>query len=373
MAGIYIHIPFCKQACNYCDFHFSTSLQQSVPLLNALLKEVSLRKDYLTEPVETIYFGGGTPSLLEPEWISLLMQTLPAYFTIAKDAEITLEANPDDIDQRKIAGWKTAGINRMSVGIQSFHPHLLSWMNRAHQAAQSLNAVRQLQEGGFDNISIDLIYGCPNQSDAEWKADMDVAVALGVQHLSCYALTSEPKTALWHHIQKGITPEMNSDQQANQFLQLMQHMESAGYEQYEISNFSLPNFSSRHNSAYWKGTPYLGIGPSAHSFNGISREWNINNNSRYIESIEAGIIPATRETLTDTQRFNEYIMTALRTREGISIKKVAAVWGAGVLEKLKQDAHKWSMQNLLTEKEQLIQLTTQGKLMADGIAADLFQ
>ncbi|MBU3745345.1 MAG: radical SAM family heme chaperone HemW, partial [Sediminibacterium sp.] len=276
MAGIYIHIPFCKQACNYCDFHFSTSLQQSVPLGNALLKEVVLRKNYLTEPVETIYLGGGTPSLLEPEWIRQLITTLQEHFSIATDVEITLEANPDDIDTKKIAGWKAAGINRMSVGIQSFHPYLLNWMNRAHRADQSLSAIRLLQEGGFNNISIDLIYGCPNQSDAEWNKDMDTAISLGVQHLSCYALTSEPKTALWHHIKKGVTPEINNDQQATQFLQLMEHMEAAGFEQYEISNFALPNFRSRHNSAYWKGIPYLGIGPSAHSFNGITREWNIN-------------------------------------------------------------------------------------------------
>lgn len=373
MAGIYIHIPFCKQACNYCDFHFSTSMQQSVPLINALIQEIALRKDYVTEPIETIYFGGGTPSLLETRWISQIINSLQKHFIITKDAEITLEANPDDIEPNNISEWKAAGINRMSVGIQSFHPHLLSWMNRAHLATQSISAIRLLQEGGFENISIDLIYGCPNQSDVEWKQDMDTAISLGVQHLSCYALTSEPKTALWNHIQKGISPELNTDQQANQFLQLMYYMEAAGYEQYEISNFSLPNFRSRHNSAYWKGIPYLGIGPSAHSFNGITREWNINNNSRYIESITAGIIPATKEELSETQRFNEYIMTTLRTREGISKKKVEAHWGAGVLQKLTHDAHKWTMQSLLTEKEEFFQLTTQGKLMADGIAADLFQ
>lgn len=373
MAGIYIHIPFCKQACNYCDFHFSTSLQQSVPLLNALQKEVELRKDYLTEPVETIYLGGGTPSLLASQWIFQLINTLQEYFSIAKDAEITMEANPDDIDSIKITGWKAAGINRMSVGIQSFHPHLLSWMNRAHQAEQSLSAIRLLQEEGFDNISIDLIYGCPNQSDTEWKEDMDIAISLGVQHLSCYALTSEPKTALWNHIQKGITPEMNSDQQANQFLQLMQQMETAGYEHYEISNFSLPGFKSRHNSAYWKGIPYLGIGPSAHSFNGISREWNINNNNRYIESINAGIIPATMEKLTETQRFNEYIMTALRTQEGVSVKKVGEIWGKGNIEQLREDIHKWVIKGLVTDENHFIRLTTAGKLRADGIAADLFQ
>ena len=372
MAGIYIHIPFCKQACNYCDFHFSTSLQQSVPLFNALLKEIILGKDYLTEPVDTIYLGGGTPSLVEPNWIAQLINALQQQFIIAQDAEITLEANPDDINKTKIAAWHAAGINRMSVGIQSFHPHLLSWMNRAHRAEQSLNAIGLLQEGGFDNISIDLIYGCPNQTDAEWKEDMNRAIALGVQHLSCYALTSEPKTALWHHIEKGVTPEINSDQQANQFLQLMEHMEAAGYEQYEISNFSLPNYRSRHNSAYWKGIPYLGIGPSAHSFNGIAREWNINNNSRYIDSIEAGKIPASKEVLTSKQQFNEYVMTALRTRDGISLNQVRELWGAEVEEKLRYEAQKWAMQGLLTEKNQHIVLNTQGKLMADGIAADLF-
>jgi oxygen-independent coproporphyrinogen-3 oxidase len=373
MAGIYIHIPFCKKACHYCDFHFSTSLLQLDPLLQVLETEIALRKNYLLEPIETIYLGGGTPSLIPPAAIHHLLEFVHASFSVSANVEITLEANPDDITAEQVTAWKKAGINRMSVGVQSFHPHLLQWMNRAHDAIQSVEAITLLQKGGFENISLDLIYGCPNQSDESWEKDVRETLALGVPHVSCYALTSEPNTALWHMIKKGDTPQIQSEQQARQFILLMEWMQAAGYEHYEISNFSLPHQRSRHNSAYWKGVPYLGIGPSAHSFNGIEREWNISNNAVYIESIRKGMLPNTKEILTSTQQVNEYIMTSLRTMEGISLEQIAHRFGNAIPEQIMQDAHTWIREELLQLVDQHLILTRAGKLMADGIAADLFR
>ncbi len=373
MAGIYFHIPFCKKACHYCDFHFSTSLHQLYPLLQALETEIVLRKNYLSEPIDTIYFGGGTPSLIPPAAIQHLLEIVNANFSVSASAEITLEANPDDITAEQVTAWKMAGLNRMSVGVQSFHPHLLQWMNRAHDANQSVEAISLLQKGGFENISLDLIYGCPNQSDESLEQDVRETLALGVPHVSCYALTSEPNTALWHMIKKGETPQIQSEQQARQFILLMEWMQSAGYEHYEISNFSLPHQRSQHNSAYWKGVPYLGIGPSAHSFNGNEREWNISNNAGYIESIGKGMIPSTKEILTATQQVNEYIMTTLRTMEGISLVQIANRFGDVIPNQIMLDAQPWIREELLEWKNQHLILTRAGKLMADRIAADLFR
>ena len=373
MAGIYFHIPFCKKACHYCDFHFSTSLHQLYPLLQALETEIVLRKNYLSEPIDTIYFGGGTPSLIPPAAIQHLLEIVNANFSVSASAEITLEANPDDITAEQVTAWKMAGLNRMSVGVQSFHPHLLQWMNRAHDANQSVEAISLLQKGGFENISLDLIYGCPNQSDESLEQDVRETLALGVPHVSCYALTSEPNTALWHMIKKGETPQIQSEQQARQFILLMEWMQSAGYEHYEISNFSLPHQRSQHNSAYWKGVPYLGIGPSAHSFNGNEREWNISNNAGYIESIGNGMIPSTKEILTATQQVNEYIMTTLRTMEGISLVQIANRFGDVIPNQIMLDAQPWIREELLEWKNQHLILTRAGKLMADRIAADLFR
>jgi oxygen-independent coproporphyrinogen-3 oxidase len=373
MAGIYLHIPFCKKACHYCDFHFSTSLHQMNPLLEALETEIALRKSYISEPIQTIYLGGGTPSLVPPAAINHLLTIIRATFSVPSDVEITLEANPDDIHEQQVAEWKQAGINRMSVGVQSFHPHLLQWMNRAHNANQSKEAITLLQKGGFENISMDLIYGCPNQSDALWEKDVRDTLALGVPHVSCYALTSEPNTALWHMIKKGESPKLQSEQQAHQFILLMEWMQAAGYEHYEISNFSLPGIRSRHNSAYWKGIPYLGIGPSAHSYNGTTREWNISNNTKYIESIQKGIVPNTIENLTPTQQVNEYIMTALRTMEGISLLHIADYFNKTWFQEIIVDSARWIHAGKIAITDQHLILTTEGKLMADAIAADLFR
>ena len=373
MAGIYLHIPFCKKACHYCDFHFSTSLQQELPVIHAMERELSLRKSFLNETVDTIYFGGGTPSLLLPERISFLLDAIYSRFPISEQPEITLEANPDDVSPARASAWKKAGINRISLGIQSFQSHWLEWMNRAHNAEQSLQAITELQAAGFENISIDLIYGMPEQADVAWLEEIQMAIDLQVTHLSCYALTVEPRTALWHMIETGKAVTVDPDQQARMFLLLMDSMERAGYEHYEISNFAKPGKRSRHNSAYWKGKTYLGIGPAAHSFNGSRRMWNIQNNTSYTSKIEAGVLPLTEETLTAIEQWNEYIMTSIRTMEGISLKRIAEQFGVEQSEQLLLHAATWLKRNLLQQTDEHLCLTREGKLLADQIASDLFQ
>ncbi|HEY6899882.1 MAG TPA: radical SAM family heme chaperone HemW, partial [Puia sp.] len=283
MAGIYLHIPFCRQACHYCNFHFSTSLNRKNDFIVALLKEMELRKDYTgKEPIETVYFGGGTPSLLEEGELGRIMERLNALFPVAPGAEVTLEANPDDIHPGLLRSWRATGINRLSIGIQSFFEEDLQWMNRAHNARQAIDCIRMAQDTGFTNMSIDLIYGGPTLPDPHWQENVGQAIGLQVPHLSCYALTVEPRTALDKMIHLHKKEDVNPDDQARQFLQLMEMAANAGYEHYEISNFAKPGMRSRHNSSYWQGKTYLGLGPSAHSFNGASREWNIANNSQYI-------------------------------------------------------------------------------------------
>jgi oxygen-independent coproporphyrinogen III oxidase len=370
LAGIYIHIPFCRQACHYCNFHFVTSLQNKNELVAALLNEITLRKSYLeNETVETIYFGGGTPSLCTKEEIQTILAAIQSSFTVAKEAEITLEANPDDITAEKLTDWKESGINRLSIGIQSFFEEDLQWMNRAHTAQQAIGNL-QLAKSLFDNITVDLIYGTPGLTNEKWKYNVDTAVAAGIPHLSCYALTVEPKTPLDKMIKQHKTEGVDPDTQSEQFLLLMQWMEEAGYEHYEISNFAKPRSRSRHNSSYWSirpggyGTKYLGLGPSAHSFNGISRQWNIANNNQYMDAIGNGTVLFEREELTETQQLNEYIMTSLRTMEGIDL----AIGGNGLIDKSK----KFIDTGLIKLENNSLILTRAGKLLADGIAADLF-
>ena len=325
MAGIYIHIPFCKQACHYCNFHFTTSVRHKNELVAALLKEIELQQEYFgQETVETIYFGGGTPSLLQIEDLILEIDKIRSIYTVAENAEITLETNPDDITEEKLIRWKEVGINRLSIGIQSFFEEDLQWMNRAHNVQQAIDNL-QLAKNYFDNITIDLIYGTPLLTNEKWKQNVDTAIAFSVPHLSCYALTVEPKTPLQKMINSGKAEDVDPYKQSEQFLLLMQWLEEAGYEHYEISNFAKPGFCSRHNSSYWQGRKYLGIGPSAHSFDGSSRQWNVSNNTSYIESISKGIIPFEKEILTPVQKMNEYIMTSLRTSEGLNLDKVDKV------------------------------------------------
>ena len=381
MSGIYIHIPFCRQACHYCNFHFATSLRLKDELIAALVKEIIIsssfakQTDQADEPkdiIETIYFGGGTPSILNAEDLKIILEALQNKFLIAPGAEITLEANPDDINTEKLKQWKEIGINRLSVGIQSFQKNELSWMNRAHTAADSLRCIDEITAAGFTNFSIDLIYGSPLLSDDDWQKNAAIVIEKKIPHISCYALTVEPKTALAKMITQHKKETVDAEKQAAQFLLLMNWMKQAGYEHYEISNFALPGMRSKHNSSYWQGKNYYGFGPSAHSFDGKSRRWNIANNALYIQSLQKNIIPFEEEILTPTQQLNEYIMTSLRTMEGLDLKKIENDFGENFHSNLKDASIKWQNGNKLVSHNSKLILTTEGKLFADGIAADLF-
>jgi len=373
MAGIYLHIPFCKQACYYCNFHFSTSLAQKDALVDSLLEEMSLRQPYLQgQPVNTVYFGGGTPSLLSETDLQRLMERLHQLFSISPDAEVTLEANPDDLHPEKLRFLKAAGVNRLSIGVQSFHEADLRWMNRAHNSQQALNCILYARDAGFNNLSIDLIYGGPTLSDEGWEQNVQQAIALQIPHLSCYALTVEPGTALDSFIKKHKVPPVDPDKAARHFEQLMQWLAAAGYEHYEISNFALPGWHSRHNSSYWKGEHYLGLGPSAHSFNGSSRQWNLSNNSVYINGIREGKVPFEEEILTPDMQLNEYIMTSLRTSAGCDLQLVANQYGEEKRRRLETGSREFILAGKMVKTENALMLTPKGRLFADGIAAELF-
>ena len=378
LSGIYIHIPFCKQACHYCNFHFATSLQFKDPLIAALIKEIQLAPFFTADTnaanniIQTVYLGGGTPSIIVIADIANIFTALRQKFSIAADAEITLEANPDDINAAALAQWKSIGINRLSVGIQSFVDEELVWMNRAHSAAESINCIEEILASGFDNFSIDLIYGSPLLSNKEWERNVAIAIEKKIPHIAAYALTIEPKTPLDKMIRLNKKEAVDVDKQAEQFLLLMQMMEKAGYEHYEISNFALPGNRSRHNSSYWQGKKYYGFGPSAHSFDGQKRQWNIANNAQYIQSIHNDIIPCEAEILTPTQQLNEYIMTSLRTLEGLDVAFVARRFAGNFSEQVESASLKWIATNKLYKKGDAYILTSEGKLLADGIAADLF-
>lgn len=373
MAGIYIHIPFCRKACYYCNFHFSTSLKHTDDFFIALVQEIGLQKDYLHgQTIDTIYFGGGTPSLSTMEQLRSVLDKLRGTFTINAGAEITLEANPDDISLPVLHEWNNMGINRLSIGVQSFREEDLVWMNRVHQVNQSLQSVQLAQEAGFNNISIDLIYGVPGMNDAAWKKNIQTAVELNVQHLSCYALTVEPGTALDKMITQHKTEPVDPNLAAQHFDILGKAATAAGFEQYEISNFAQPGFRSRHNTSYWKGIHYLGLGPSAHSFNGTARQWNIANNIKYIRSINEGIVPSEQEILTPEQRLNEYIMTSLRTIEGMDLNYVEEHFGKEHSERIRTESRKYIAMGRMEFQGTNLILTPAGRFFADGIAADLF-
>ncbi len=378
MAGVYIHIPFCKQACYYCNFHFATSLHYKQQLIETIVKEIALQKEYLGkgELVETIYFGGGTPSLCTIEELHAIIAAIRRNFTVDTNAEITLEANPDDITEASLSGWKEAGINRLSIGIQSFFEEDLQWMNRAHTATQAIQNL-QLAITLFSNITIDLIYGTPQLTTEKWKHNVSTAIALKIPHLSCYALTVEPKTPLDKMIRLAKSPGVDPEKQSEQFLLLMEWMADAGYEHYEISNFAKAGRRSRHNSSYWamgtdgKAKKYLGLGPSAHSYNGAERQWNVANNSLYETSIQNNIVPFEKEVLTSIQKLNEYIMTALRTMEGISLNVIHSQFNIQKNELLAKAAL-YINRGHLQEDNNCLVLTREGKLLADGIASGLF-
>lgn len=373
VAGIYIHIPFCKQACNYCNFHFSTNTSKMDDMVDAIIKELELTHAYLADqPIETIYFGGGTPSILSIAHWEQLFKALHQTFDLTNVSEITAECNPDDLNEAYLRSLKSLGVNRLSIGIQSFKSEDLTYMNRAHDMNQSHNAITLAYETGFKDLSIDLIYGTPNLTNEEWITNIQTAIAYKVNHISAYALTVEPKTALDYQIKKGTSLPVKDEQMAEQFEILVSTLQAHGYEQYEISNFSLPNHRAQHNTNYWKGKHYLGLGPGAHSFNGVSRSYNISNNALYIQAIKQGDLPRETEILSFEDRWNEYIMTSLRTVWGSEAAYITTVFGAEYWHSLVQNAQRFSDKNWLVINEKSIQLTPEGKLYADYIASELF-
>ena len=376
MAGLYLHIPFCKQACHYCDFHFSTSLGLKAQFVEALLREMALRRTYLPDsgaPLETIYFGGGTPSLLTGEELSRIFAAIQENFWVAPQAEITLEANPDDLTAKKLAVLAASPVNRLSIGLQSFHEPHLRLMNRAHSAQESWQAVRRAQAAGFENISVDLIYGVPATSHAIWEEDLARLVELNVPHVSAYALTIEPDTAFGRRLKKGTFIAPPEEFVAQQFELLLAQLRAHGYEQYEISNFCQPGRESRHNANYWRGVPYLGLGPSAHSFNGHSRQYAVANNPQYVAAVlERGEVPATIEHLSPLDQANEYLLTTLRTSRGCDLGYVRDTLGLDLLAERADYLRSLIEQDMATLENNVLRLTDAGKLLADHITLELF-
>ena len=375
MSGIYIHIPFCKQACHYCDFHFSTSLSKKEQMLNALKQELALKKDRYKNPIETIYFGGGTPSLLTTTEIIELIEAVANVTTIAHDAEITLEANPDDLTLEKLEALSKTPVNRLSIGVQSFFEEDLKLMNRAHDAKES-EACLEHATKLFNNITIDLIYGIPNMSNERWSANINKALSYNINHISSYALTVEPKTALEKFIQKGIIDAPLDSVAKNHFDELVTILEANNFVHYELSNFGKENYFSKHNTSYWLGKEYVGIGPSAHSYHNTYRSWNVANNSKYIKAISQEIIPEEKEVLSEADVFNEYIMTGLRTIFGVNINYVERQFGKERVTWLLNQAKRFVENQLLEivtiNDSEIIKTTKKGKFLCDGIASDLF-
>lgn len=373
MSGIYIHIPFCKQRCFYCNFHFSTQLKNRDEMANVICKEIDLRQNYLQDKnLQSIYFGGGTPSLLSQQNLFQIFETIKKYFTIGEDAEITLEANPDDLSEEKLAELKQTPINRLSIGVQSFFDADLKWMNRAHNANEAEKAIAMAKQKGFENITIDLIYGTPGLTNENWQKNIQKALALGANHISSYALTVEPKTALASMIEKGNYANTSEEQAAEQFDILVKTLTESGFIHYEISNFAKPDFFAKHNSNYWKGKHYLGIGPSAHSFNTVSRSWNVANNQKYLNALAKNELDITDEVLTVNNQINEYIMTGLRTIWGCDLNFIAVQFGETEKQRIIKESAKFIAQDLLEINNNILLTTAKGKFLADGIAADLF-
>jgi oxygen-independent coproporphyrinogen-3 oxidase len=377
--GIYIHIPFCKQACFYCDFHFSTSLKKKDELVKCLAKELELRKtEFQNQTIETIYFGGGTPSLLTKDELQMLIDSVYNNYEVAENPEITLEANPDDLSSNRILELSKTPLNRLSIGVQSFFEDDLKSMDRAHNATEAKECLTEATRY-FDNITIDLIYGIPNMSIEKWNENLEIAFGFGVNHISSYALTVEPKTALDTFIKKGTYPPLDENLARQHFNHLVKKTSEQGFLHYEISNFGKPNYFSKHNTSYWQGKPYLGIGPSAHSFQGNQRSWNVSNNTKYVQSIKNNTLPNTIEVLSEQDHYNEYVMTGLRTIWGVSFEKVERDFGTGFLLHLKGSAEKFISQGLLEMTDchanfnlGFLKTTQKGKFLVDGIASELF-
>ncbi|MBX9886320.1 MAG: radical SAM family heme chaperone HemW [Flavobacteriaceae bacterium] len=379
MSGIYIHIPFCKQACHYCDFHFSTSLKKKEEMVVALAKEIRLRKSesaFLDSArtdivIETIYFGGGTPSVLTSAEIDFLIDEVYKNYAVIESPEITLEANPDDLSMERILELSKSKVNRLSIGIQSFFEDDLQMMNRAHNSAEAQKCLTEATKH-FDNISIDLIYGVPGMTNEKWKQNIVTALSFGIPHISSYALTVEPKTALKKLIQTGKVAAPNDDVAQEHFMILVDTLEANGFIHYELSNFGKENYFSKNNSAYWLGKKYIGIGPSAHSYDGVSRSWNIANNSLYLKAIDADELPNEVEILSLADRYNEYIMTGLRTIWGVSLSRIQSEFGQDYHDYLMKQAQKFLNDDVLSIEKDILKPTKRGKFLTDGIASDLF-
>ena len=382
MSGIYIHIPFCKQACHYCDFHFSTSIKKKDEMILALANELKLRKiESESELIETIYFGGGTPSVLSKDEIKFLIDEVYKHFKVAENPEITLEANPDDLSQERIIELSKTPVNRLSIGIQSFFEDDLKMMNRAHNVEEAIKCLT-IATQYFDNISLDLIYGIPDSSqngeqaqqmsNEKWKQNIETALSFGIPHISSYALTVEPKTALSKLIQTGKIAAPKDEVAQEHFMILVEMLKNNGFIHYELSNFGKENYFSKNNSAYWLGKKYIGIGPSAHSYNGISRSWNVSNNSLYIKSIQENKLPSETEILSMNDRYNEYVMTGLRTIWGVSLDRISTEFGVKYLDYLNKQSRKFVDDDLLFIENNILKPTLKGKFLTDGIASDLF-
>jgi oxygen-independent coproporphyrinogen-3 oxidase len=372
MSGIYIHIPFCKQACHYCDFHFSTNLKKKDEMVLALAKEIEMRKnEFQNDIVETIYFGGGTPSILEISDLKFLIDAVYKNYKVVSTPEITVEANPDDLTENRIVDLSKNKVNRLSIGIQSFFEDDLKMMNRAHNVEEAKKCL-EIAIKYFNNISIDLIYGVPQMSNEKWLQNIETALSFVVPHISSYALTVEPKTALHSFIQKGIIPPPDDEVAQEHFQILVDKLSENGFIHYELSNFGKENYLSKNNSSYWLGKKYIGIGPSAHSYDGKNRGWNVSNNSLYIKSIQENKLPIEIETLTKTDRYNEYIMTGLRTIWGVSLERIEQEFGKNYLDYLNQQAAKFIEDHLLFVDDNILRTTKKGKFLSDGIASDLF-
>jgi oxygen-independent coproporphyrinogen-3 oxidase len=371
MAGIYLHVPFCKQRCSYCDFHFSTRYEgYRNRLIKALVDEIHLRKGEINEPIESIYFGGGTPSLLKREEIEQLVHALKTSFLWKKSIEFTVEVNPDDMQPERLRTWFEAGCNRLSVGIQSFNDADLQWMNRAHKVSDVYAGMKTAKEVGFTNLSIDLIYGLPNSTLQSWEDNIQYALEMDVQHISAYCLTVEPKTLLHQHVKKGVLQPPGEDAQSDQFLLLVEKLQTAGFLQYEISNFSLPAHQAVHNSNYWRGKPYLGIGPSAHSYDGKMRRWNVSNNAAYMNGVGKTDDWFEEEVLSKRDVFNETLLTRLRTSEGLPTEELFVIHSPP--SDFNSKIAEYRQRGWLSDEGNVLVLTRSGRLVADGIAASLF-
>ncbi len=373
MAGIYIHIPFCRQKCHYCNFFSVATLNQKDEVIKALLNEIGQQKDYLGgEKIETIYLGGGTPSLLNPNELNSIFEELGRYHNISEKAEITLEANPDDLSPQKATELRNTPVNRLSIGIQSFFDDDLHYLNRVHNASQARDAIKIARDAGFENLTIDLIYGIPTLSHEKWLQNLNEFFSLNIPHLSAYALTVEEKTALFHLIRKKKAAPVDEVQSAEQFKILMEQTREHGYIHYEISNFSLEGYYSKHNSLYWLGGNYLGLGPSAHSFNGSSRQWNLPGINSYIVPNASPNLRFEKEILTLAERYNEYVMTSLRTSWGCDPEHILHAFGSDYYEHFRSRVQKFLEKGQIIQKTEVYYLTDEGKLFADGIASDLF-